>query len=60
VRMTVLGREAKVELHTDDGGEVVALVPRKRFDELELWRGQTVWLWGRRERVFSGEAASAT
>ena len=56
VRMTVLGREAKVELHTDDGGEVVALVPRSRFDELELWRGQTVWLRGRRERIFSARA----
>jgi sulfate/thiosulfate transport system ATP-binding protein len=53
VRMTVLGREAKIELHTDDGHEVVALVPRKQFDELELWRGQTVWLRGRRERLFS-------
>ena len=56
VRMTVLGREAKVELHTDDGGEVVALVPRARFDDLELWRGQTVWLRGRRERIFSARA----
>ena len=56
VRMTVLGREAKVELHTDDGGEAVALVPRSRFDELELWRGQTVWLRGRRERIFSARA----
>jgi sulfate/thiosulfate transport system ATP-binding protein len=53
VRMTVLGREAKVELHTHEGREIVALVPRARFDELELWRGQTVWLRGRRERVFA-------
>ena len=52
VRVTVLGRDVKVELHDVDGAEIVALVPRKRFDELELWRGQTVWLRGRRERVF--------
>ena len=54
VRITVLGREVKVELHTTDGGEIIAVLPRQRFDELELWRGQTVWVRPRAERVFSG------
>jgi sulfate transport system ATP-binding protein len=54
VRMTVLGRDAKVELHDDEGAEIVAVVARDRFDELGLWRGQTVWVRARRELVFAG------
>jgi sulfate transport system ATP-binding protein len=57
VRITVLGREVKVELHTTDGAEIVAVLPRQRFDELELWRGQTVWVHPRAERVFSGSGS---
>jgi sulfate transport system ATP-binding protein len=57
VRITVLGREVKVELHTTDGAEIVAVLPRQRFDELELWRGQTVWVRPRAERVFSGSGS---
>jgi hypothetical protein len=53
VRMTVLGRDAKVELHDNSGAELVALVTRERFDELDLWRGQTVWVRARRKRVFA-------
>ncbi|HEU0245800.1 MAG TPA: TOBE-like domain-containing protein [Gaiellaceae bacterium] len=53
VRMTVLGRDAKVELHDATGAEIVALVSRDRFDELDLWRGQTVWVRARRKRVFA-------
>src|SRR5688572_22763037 len=52
VRVTVLGRDMKVELHDTDGAEIVAVIPRWRFDELGLWRGQTVWVRARRERVF--------
>jgi sulfate transport system ATP-binding protein len=53
VRMTVLGRDAKVDLHDSSGAELVALITRERFDELDLWRGQTVWVRARRKRVFA-------
>jgi len=53
VRITILGRDAKVELHDTSGGELVAVLTRKRFDELELWRGQTVWARAQRQRVFA-------
>jgi sulfate transport system ATP-binding protein len=53
VRMTVLGRDAKVELHDSTGAEIVAVLSRDRFDELDLWRGQTVWVRARRRRVFA-------
>ena len=53
VRMTVLGRDAKVELHDATGAEIVAVISRDRFDELDLWRGQTVWVRARRKRVFA-------
>ncbi len=53
VRVTVLGRDVKVELHGVDGAEIVALLTRQRYDELELWRGQTVWVRPRSEHVFA-------
>jgi sulfate transport system ATP-binding protein len=53
VRVTMLGRDAKVELHDTSGAEILALLTRTRFEELELWRGQTVWLRPRRQRVFA-------
>ena len=56
VRVTVLGRDAKVELHDTNGGELVALLERNRFEDLGLWRGQTVWVRPRRERVFAETA----
>jgi sulfate/thiosulfate transport system ATP-binding protein len=53
VRVTVLGRDVKVELHDAEGSEIVALLTRDRYDGLELWRGQTVWVQAKRERVFA-------
>ncbi len=53
VRASVLGRDTKVELHDSAGSEIVALLTRDRYEELELWRGQTVWIRPRRERVFT-------
>ena len=53
VRVTFLGRDAKIELHDDAGEEIVALLPRDRLEELDLWRGQTVWVRPQRERVFA-------
>jgi sulfate transport system ATP-binding protein len=58
VRVTFLGRDVKVELHDGAGGEIAAILERDRYDELGLWRGQTVWVRPHRERVFAaGEAA---
>ncbi len=54
VRVTMLGRDAKVELHDSTGVELVAILTRDRFEELELWRGQTVWVRPKRERVLAG------
>jgi hypothetical protein len=53
VRVTIVGRDAKVELHDSSGAEVMALVTRDRFEALDLWRGQTVWLRPHRERGFA-------
>ena len=53
VRLTLLGRDVKAELHDAEGGEIVALLARDRFEELGLWRGQTVWVRPQRERVFA-------
>ena len=53
VRVTILGRDTKVELHDRTGAEIVALMTRERFDDAGFWRGQTVWLQPRRERVFA-------
>jgi sulfate transport system ATP-binding protein len=59
VRSTVLGRDVKVELHAATGEELVALLTRDRFDELGLWRGQTVWARPHRGRVFPAPAEAA-
>jgi sulfate/thiosulfate transport system ATP-binding protein len=53
VRVTILGRDAKVELHDTTGAEVVALMTRDEFESAGFWRGQNVWLSPRRERVFA-------
>src|SRR5215510_6638402 len=52
VRVTLLGRDAKVELHDTAGAEIVALMTRDEFDEAGFWRGQNVWLSPKHERVF--------
>ena len=53
MRVTMLGRDAKVELHGANGAEIVALLTRDQFDEAGFWRGQTVWVRPHRERVFT-------
>jgi sulfate/thiosulfate transport system ATP-binding protein len=57
VRVTLLGRDAKVELHDTAGAEIVALMTRDQFDEGGFWRGQSVWVHPKRERVFVPSAA---
>jgi len=53
VRVTLLGRDAKVELHDMSGAEILVLMTRDQFDESGFWRGQTVWAQPHRERVFA-------
>ena len=53
IRVTVLGRDVKVELHDGAGAEIVALLTRERYEQLQLWRGQTVWIRPRAEHVFA-------
>jgi sulfate/thiosulfate transport system ATP-binding protein len=53
VRLTILGRDVKVELHEVDGSEIVALMTREQFDAAGYWRGQPVWVQPKRERVFA-------
>jgi len=53
VRVTFLGRDAKLELHDADGGEIVVLLTRDRAEELQPWRGQTVWARPKRDRVLA-------
>lgn len=55
VRVTLLGRDAKLELHDASGSEIVALMTRDEFDDAGHWRGQNVWVNPRRERVFAKE-----
>jgi sulfate transport system ATP-binding protein len=52
-RVTILGWEAKVELADGDGALFVVKLPRERLGELELERGQIVWVLPSRERVFA-------
>ena len=52
VRVTLLGRDAKIELHDTNGSEILALMTRDAFDDAGFWRGQNVWVNPRRERVF--------
>jgi len=58
VRVTFLGRDVKIELHDGAGGEIVALLERNRYEELGLWRGQTVWARPQRERIFAADEAA--
>jgi len=53
VRVTLLGRDAKVELHDTNGSEILVLMTRDVFDEAGFWRGQNVWVSPKRERVFA-------
>jgi len=52
VRVTILGRDAKIELHDENGSEVLALMSRDEFDDAGFWRGQEVWIRPKRERAF--------
>jgi sulfate/thiosulfate transport system ATP-binding protein len=52
-RISRLGFEARVELSDADGEPIAVQVTRDRLEELELERGQIVWVRSDRERVFA-------
>ena len=51
-RISRLGFEARVELSAADGDPLTVQVTRDRLEELELERGQIVWVRPARERSF--------
>jgi sulfate transport system ATP-binding protein len=52
-RISSLGFEARVELAAADGEALTVQLTRERLDELELERGQIVWVRPGRDRVFA-------
>jgi sulfate/thiosulfate transport system ATP-binding protein len=52
-RISVLGFEARVELAAADGDALTVQLTRERLEELELERGQIVWVLPGRDRVFA-------
>jgi sulfate transport system ATP-binding protein len=53
-RVTRYGFDARIELVTDDGSELLVQVTRERLEELELMPGQIVWVVALNERTFAG------
>ncbi len=51
-RITTYGFDARVELVTADGENVTVQMTREHLEQLELERGQIVWVRPDRERVF--------
>ena len=58
-RISRLGFEARVELVAADGEPVVVQTTRDMLDDLDVRRGQVVWVSPARERVFA-ESSSST
>jgi sulfate/thiosulfate transport system ATP-binding protein len=58
-RITEYGFDARIELTAADGTPLTARLTRERLDELELARGQILWVRADRERVFARDGASA-
>jgi sulfate transport system ATP-binding protein len=58
-RIVQLGFETRVDLLRDDGERLSAQLTRDEADELELVRGDIVYVRARRERRFSSPAAPA-
>jgi sulfate/thiosulfate transport system ATP-binding protein len=59
-RITRYGFDARIELVTADDEAILAQVTRDRLEELELERGQIVWVVALHERSFAERAAAAT
>jgi sulfate transport system ATP-binding protein len=52
-RIVQLGFDARVELVAAEGDDLTVQLTRDRLVELELERGQIVWVRAARERVFA-------
>jgi sulfate/thiosulfate transport system ATP-binding protein len=52
-RITLYGFDARVELTGADGDALTLQLTREQLDELEIERGQIVWLRAAKERVFA-------
>jgi sulfate transport system ATP-binding protein len=52
-RVTLYGFDARVELTTAEGKALTVQLTRERLEELELERGQIVWVRSAQERVFA-------
>jgi sulfate transport system ATP-binding protein len=52
-RISSLGFEARIELVAADGDALTVQLTRERLDELELERGQIVWVRPGRDRIFA-------
>jgi sulfate transport system ATP-binding protein len=52
-RITLYGFDARVELVGADGEQLTVQLTRERLEELEVERGQIVWLRADRERLFA-------
>jgi sulfate transport system ATP-binding protein len=57
-RVVHLGFEVRVELFRDDGHHVLAQLTQEQAEQLELERGQIVYVRPSRETVFSGAGAA--
>jgi sulfate transport system ATP-binding protein len=51
-RVTYLGWEVRIELVLGDGSPVQAQLPRDEAEQLELVRGDVVWLKGGRSHAY--------
>jgi sulfate/thiosulfate transport system ATP-binding protein len=58
-RITEYGFDARIELTAADGTPLTARLTRERLDQLELERGQILWVRADRERTFARDVASA-
>ena len=61
-RVTHYGFDGRVELSAANGDQLLVQLTRQRLDELELERGQIVWVRSGKERVFArdGTVAAST
>ena len=55
-RITRYGFDARIELTAADGDPFLVQLTRERLEELELERGQIVWVVAHHERAFATQA----
>jgi sulfate transport system ATP-binding protein len=52
-RVLILGFEARVDVQTENGEQLTVQLTRQQLEELELARGDIVWVRAGRARVFA-------